>query len=487
MFPIPVILTLDLGTTATKAALWSEGAFLAVGRGRLTTSHPAPGWAEQDPASWWDSVVDACRAARAAAPDAFGRVEVVGFSTARQTFAPVDAAGTALGPALVWSDRRAVAEAAALNDLCGGPAAAVRRTGMALDAGSVPAKAAWLSTHRPGAIRAARWLLGPRELLLWRMSGEVVTDVTVASASGLYAGDGSLVAELAGEVAALLPPPARSTAVAGELLPDAARELGLRPGIPLVVGAGDRQCEVVGTGASRRRPSVSWGTTANVSAPVGEWPDPLPRGLRATRAALGGWQLEGGVSAAGSLLAWLATLTATPQEDLVRLAAARPPGARGVVALPWLGGARAPWWAEAGAAFAGLSPAHDAGDLARAAVEGVAWDVARCIDAIGGCDGLALAGGGAEVPVWADVVTAVTGLLGSRRRTAEAASAGAAVLAAAGVGMALDVDAINPVVAEVAPDAAAVASYRRLRAAADEAAAAVLALGLPGAGGDAEP
>ena len=74
-----------------------------------------------------------------------------------------------------------------------------------------------------------------------------------------------------------------------------------------------------------------------------------------TRAADGGWLLEGGLSAAGSFLAWLGRLLDRTPDELARLAAESPPGARGVVAVPWLDGARAPWWRDdARAGFMGL-------------------------------------------------------------------------------------------------------------------------------------
>ncbi|HEY2428875.1 MAG TPA: FGGY family carbohydrate kinase, partial [Acidimicrobiales bacterium] len=346
MFPESVILTLDLGTTMTKAALWSDDGFVAVGRAPLTTTHPAPDRAEQDPATWWSSVADACAAARAAAPRAFAAVGALGFSAARQTLVAATAAGDPIGPGLLWSDRRAVAEAGDLAVAAGGSEAVRRHTGIPLNGGSVAAKAAWLWAHEPERAAAARWLLSPRDLVAWRLTGELATDPTLASATGLYDPSGTPMVALAGEWSDRLPPAIPSTSVLGRVRPAAAAELGLRTGLPVVIGAGDRQCEAIGAGASPERPVVSWGTTANVSMPMDDWPDPLPAGIAVTRSATGGWLLEGGLSAAGTLLSWLATLTATGGDELLRQAAGRPPGARGVVAVPWLGGARAPWWRD---------------------------------------------------------------------------------------------------------------------------------------------
>jgi xylulokinase len=431
-----VILTLDLGTSATKAVVWGPDGVVASGRSTLVTSYPGPGLVEQDPASWLASVVAAC----AGLP--LGEVAAIGLAGARQTACLVDASLRPVTPGVVWSDRRQPSPWSAL----------------------------------PGA----RWKLSPRDLVVARLTGTVVTDPTL-----WHTDEG------------LLPPMVEPGTVAGELrggvLP------GVPVGVPVVVGAGDRQCEVLGAGATQARPMVSWGTTANVSWPVapgsvdrsggsvapggspGRWAPghaddrpAAPPGLRVNRAAPSGWQAEGGLSAAGSLLAWLGRLVGVDAETLMHHAAAAPPGAGGVVALPWLGGARAPWWCpEAGAGFVGASPATSAGDLARAAVEAVAYDVARCVGSLE-IEAVYLVGGGAAVDPWPSVLAGVLGVPGLIRRSTEAASVGAALLAAPAIGWAVGVDDLNPVVTTVSPEVAP--AYASLRPVADAVAEAAIAL-----------
>jgi hypothetical protein len=214
------------------------------------------------------------------------------------------------------------------------------------------------------------------------MTGEVATDTTMVSAAGLTDGRGSWWPSWWPPSARPAPPVLAPDTVAGVLLRRGpAAELGLAAGVPVVVGAGDRACEVLGTAASPDRPMVSWGTTANVSVPVEVFPGPSPtvwwspgghRGL-----APGGRSLGRRVPP---------ELVVHPHRDrcpdvLMAAAGAAPVGAHGVVALPWFGGARAPWWrARARGGFVGLSFDHDAGDLARAVVE------------VGGLGGPALSG-----------------------------------------------------------------------------------------------
>jgi xylulokinase len=483
-----VILTVDAGTSVTKVALWDEAGMVALAGTPVVTRHPAPGRSEQDPTQWWSSVVGACARLRERAPAGLGPVEAVGCTGARQTFALVDADSGTLGPGIVWSDRRASAQAEQSAGIPGPESGAGARSGIRADAGSVASKIAWLVAHEPGRVEASAWILAPRDLIAWRLTGTVATDATMASRTGLYDPEGRVAKDLTDAVSSRLPGVVPSDRVTGHLRAEAAAALGLVAGLPVVIGAGDRPCEVLGTGATESVPMVSWGTTANVSVPVGSYPETPPPGVVVSRAARGGWLLEGGLSAAGSLLAWLGGITGRPPPELAALALQSPPGARGVVATPWLDGARAPWWQPgAAAAFTGLTSAHGPADLARAAFESVAWEVWRCLRALGGrqppgpaVTGLALGGSGASVPAWLDVLTGITGLGAGGRRSGQAASAGAALLAAAAVGLDYGLDRIDPVATRSEPDPAAVLRYADLAEQADQVAAAVVGLAAPG-------
>ncbi len=478
-----MILTIEFGTTVTKVGLWGEDGMVALTRSELATTHTQVGWSEQDPLRWWTSVVIACAEARAQAPLAFGQVDVVACSGARQSFVPVTSAGDPIGKGILWSDRRAAAEAISLAGILGGEDINRARTGIPLDAGAMAAKLAWLSTHEPERLAACDIILSPRDLVVMRMTDQVVTDVSFASRSGLYDFDGNAVRELAGPALGKLPSVVPSDTVVGQLKAVPGAELGLRPGIPVVIGAGDRQCEVLGSGASEDCPMVSWGTTANVSVPVHERPVPSPAGAVVTRAADVGWLLEGGLSAAGSFLAWLGRLLDRPVSELAASAADSPPGARGVIAVPWLDGARAPWWRDdARAGFVGIGAAHNSGDMSRAVIEAVAWDVLRCMEVVtvgrlGGstAEGVTLGGAGTGLPLWVEVLTAILGVPATRHRSGEAASAGAALLAGRALGMGLTLAQLDPVEAVITPDPEIVDIYRRLRPQVEHVAVEMLA------------
>jgi xylulokinase len=510
-----LLLTVDLGSTVTKVVLWAEDGPVATGRSVLRTNRLDGGIAEQDPSDWWRSVIAACTDAAAVigGHGGFDAVQGIAFSAARQTFVAVDPQLRPLSPGIMWSDRRAGEEARELAGLFGdahssengsgrgsggnsgsgalsGVEAVRRKTGMILDSAAPAAKLAWLDRHEPGLLHEARWVLAPRDLVVGRLTGEVCTDATLAQSSGLYDSSLVVVPELVGAHGDLLPPVLAPDAVAGELRADAASELGLPAGIPVVVGAGDRPCEVLGTAGTGERPMVSWGTTANVSVPIEEWPSDweLPRFRRVvvSRGAAGGFLVEAGLSSAGSFVEWIAGLggiaglsgSGGGVPELLELAAASPPGAKGVTATCWLGGARAPWWRDdARAAFFGLAPQHTAGDLARAAIESVAFDIRRCLEA-DGPTAIAMAGGsGSEL--WQQILCGVTGLRATRRESGLGASAGAALLAGPGTGFEASLEAIDPAAPQIEPDQTLFRIYDEIRASSDAAADAALGLGQP--------
>jgi len=470
------VLTVDLGTSATKAALWEDDGPVAITRCELRTEHPRPGWVEQDPDDWWSSVVDACVALRRDAPAEYDGVDAIGFSAARETFAPFDVDLRPLGAGILWSDQRGGAGVLHFGD----PDEFRARTGVVLNAACCAAKVAWLDDHATELVDAARWLLSPRDFVFARLTGTVLTDETLASRTGLYGLDGRLgVTE---RIADRLPPVRPPTgAVTGDAGTTALGELGLRGEIRVVLGGGDRPCEVVGTGADDETPMVSWGTTTNVSIPHPGPSGALPTVAAASRGLFGGFLVEAGLSASGAALTWLERLTGRPVEVLLTEAAGSPPGANGVVALPWLHGARAPWWQpDAHAAFAGLTSAHGPGELARAVVEAVAFDVARCLELIApGARQLVMAGGGAKGMLWRDVLAATTGFPLVRRAVDDAASVGARVVVGEALGAPVDIDVVNPVLATVDPDPELIDRYDEARRDSDALARAVLELTNP--------
>jgi xylulokinase len=325
---------------------------------------------------------------------------------------------------------------------------------------------------------AARWVLAPRDLVVARLTGQVVTDPSLAARTGWFAIEGggwtSVALDAIGE---RLPPVRPSTTMVEGLLREVARDLQLDRDAAIVLGAGDRACEVLGVGATDKRPMMSWGTTANVSVPLAGGA-PAPSEAQVSVGALGGYIQEAGLSSSGAAIGWLESMTGWSRDDLMTAAADVEPGAGGLLVLPWLNGARAPWWrADTHAAFLGLTAAHGPAELARALVEAIALDVARCLELLApDARELALAGGGAGDSLWRSVLAACARIPVVRLALDEAASVGARMVVAAALGEHRDVEELNPTVTRQEPVPALINAYRDVRARSDTAAAAVLQL-----------
>lgn len=469
----PTILTLDLGTTALKATLFDlDGDVLAAAQTTFPTRRPRPGWAEQDAQEWWQATVSATRQVVRAAAAPVPALAGVGLTSQREGVVPVDERGEPVAACIIWMDRRAQPEAEALGrefpDLH-------RRTGMRPEATFTAAKVRWLARHEPETLRRARWLLQPRDFLYFRLTGVVLTDPSLASRTMLYdlrarAWAPDLVAA-AGASPDQLPPVLPSLWAPGRLTAEAAGALGLPEGTPVVVGGGDRACEALGTGARPGRAMESTGTTTNLSLPAEGLPE-VPDGILVSLHVVPGQVLlEQGLSASGAALEWVRVLAGLTVADLDEVAPQSPPGARGLRLLPHFHGARAPWWDPAArAVWSGFTLAHDRPDLVRSVLEAVACEVRGCLEVLRASgqrvEEVVLAGGGARSRVWAAIKAHTWRLPVLLPRVTEAASLGAMVLAAAGLGLRPleEAAALNPPVGRIDPDPALAAQYDRVYA-----------------------
>lgn len=490
-----MVLALDVGTTEVKAA-----AFVVVGPERpapppvvatvpLTTGHPGPGRAEQDPGAVLVAASDALGRCLATTRERLGEdVEVAALSVtaAMHALVGVDRALAPCTPLVTWADERAADEALAQRAADSG-GALCGRTGTPHHPMTPRAKLAWWSRHRPDAVTAVRWWLGLKDWVLWWLTGEVATERSSAGGTGLCSLEtgtwdtGALAA--AGVDAACLPRVREPTELMG-LRPGLAAELGLPARLPVVPGAADGPVSNLGVGATAPGAlAVTVGTSVAARLVV----DRPVAGVDGHGAlfcyplALDRWVVGGALGNGGSVLDWVAgTLAAgTPLDDLLDAAATVPPGADGLVMVPFLAPERAPLW-EPGrsATLVGLRSHHGPAHVARAAVEGVGLQLAALcqrVEAVHAVDEVRVSGGALRHPLWRRVVAAALGrpvlVVGDLTGTA----LGAAALGWFAVGGAADLEGARAdlvgsgeVVEEVTPGPAAVAARRagadRLRA-----------------------
>lgn len=445
------LLSVDLGTTACKAALYTTaGQLLSSSSLEYPLISPQPEVVEQDAALWWSLTVRTMTAAVEQAGPA-GRA-VCGISVSSQgiSFVPVSPSGEILRNALCWLDTRASAEADRVRERIGDERL-FALTGKRPSAAYILPKLLWLAGHEPDLYAATGTFLMAHDYLVYRLCGAQVTDYSLAG--------GSLLLDLhtltwsedlltAFSVAAgRLPRLAWAGTRAGSLAADVARSLGLRAGIPIVVGGQDQKCAALAAGIRPGVATVSLGTAAAISVLTDRPVLDAARRIPAFPFVRPGyWVLEGVVGTAGAALRWArdTLFPGTEYALLDRLAAASPPGAHGVQFRPHLAGATSPHWQSAArGSFTGLSLAAGRGDLIRSILEGVAFEIKANLDAIcaitavagqPGIEEIYLFGGGAASATWQSILAQVTGRPVSAARTVDMANWGACILAGIGAG-----------------------------------------------------
>ena len=457
----PAVLGIDLGTNEVKAGLVTlDGRLLGLGRaGYPMAVGPGPGWAEQDPGAWWSAVVGAVRALH---PSSLGDVVAIGVDGHGPTLVAVDDRGEATRAAITWLDTRATAEAEEL-------AAASGVRGWAL--GGLPA-ALWVERHEPDTAAATRWYLATWEWLAFRLAGvacaSLIPDQLVPEPS---------FGAAAGVPASKLPSPGRTGERVGVLTATAADALGLRSGIPVVGGTVDAFASYHGAGLLRAGDAFDPGGSAGGFGVYWDRPVEVPGGFVTPAPLAGHYSVGAAMAATGRALDWyrddvLGGTIAT--EALLAEAAHTPPGADGLVFLPYLAGERSPLWdPEARGVLAGLTLGHARGHIARAILEASALAIrhvsAPMLAAGVRVTDMRVCGGPAQSEVWNQIKADVTGFTVAVPEVLETAVLGRAILGACAIEAYPDlptaIAAMTRVDHRLEPDAEHAPEYDRLYAA----------------------
>jgi len=492
------VLSVDLGTGGPKVGLVSTRGEVAWWRHHAVDTRRGPdGAATQDAAEWWRLVVEGTR--QGLADTGIGPDEVVAVAVTGQwaSTVPVDAEGLPVGECVMWMDQRAGELSRAV---VGGPVSGfdpvalmtwVRRTGgVPSKNGDDPLGHLLLLERDPEVGPRARWYLEPVDHLVMRFTG--IPAASHMSMTGAWLTDNrrldvlaydEKLVRLAGVAGEKLPPLVASGSVVGPVQASVARELGISPGARVVTGLPDLHGSTVGSGfVDPYETHLSIGTTAWISCPVPEKKTDVVRQLAAVPGigSLGGapYLLGNNQESAGRCLQWFRDTVAggvggaTPTyDDITELAATSAPGAGGVIFTPWLAGERSPVDdRSARAGFHNVSLGTSTADLARAVLEGVAFNARWLLGAAEHFTGrrldpLRLIGGGAQSEVWCRIVADVCD------RTVEQVAEpllcglrGAALAAGVAIGDVAreDLRSAVPVDATFRPDPANRATYDRL-------------------------
>ncbi|SDD39586.1 xylulokinase [Sanguibacter gelidistatuariae] len=465
-------LGIDIGTSSSKGVLVTpDGRVLRSASVTHSVSRPAPGHVEMDGAVWWSELVDLCRELLTGAD-----VELlaVGVSGMGPCVLLADEHDEPVRPAILYGvDTRATAQAERMTVELGEDAI-TRVGGSMLTSQAGGPKIVWVHDEEPEAYARARRLFMPASWLARKLTGAYVLDHQSASQmSPLYDIDSEGWHDAWWDrYAPGLEAPRLMWAgeIAGTVTPEASAPTGIPAGVPVIAGTIDAWTEAVSVGAHGEGDlMLMYGTTMFLVA-TGRTTLRTPSMWTTVGAFPGTRNLAGGLATSGALTAWLKDLTSADFPQLLAEAAASPPGAHGLVVLPYFAGERTPILdPDARGVIAGLTLTHTRGDLFRAALEATALAVRHNVETMraAGADirRIVAVGGGTQGWLWLQIVSDVTGLVQEVPATTIGASYGAAFLAASAVaapGDEPDIVRWNPVTTRITPDRDLAATYDTL-------------------------
>ena len=441
------VLGIDVGTGGTRAVLVDRAGAIA---GSATCEHvpfasPQTGWAEQDPHDWW-------KAAGSAIKQVLSRVEnptitCVGLAGQMHGAVLLDENDQVLRPALIWCDQRTQAQCDWLNSKLGERRIIELTCNPALTNFTLT-KLLWVRDKQPGIWKHFRRVLLPKDYVRFRLTGEYAMDV--AEASGTLMLDvahrswSQEMMSAAGLPMSCLPMLFESPEICARISAAGAAHSGLKPGTPVVAGAGDQAGGAVGMGIVRAGVvSATIGTSGVVFAAT-DTPAMDVKGRVHTfcHAVPGRWHVMGVTQAAGLSFRWIRDLLRNDSADLsyerlTHEAATVPAGSDGVLWAPYLMGERTPYLdPHARATLTGLAASHTRGHVVRAILEGVTFSLKDTFSLFAEMQvpvrKVRLGGGGARSELWRQIQADVYGYDVEVLTAEEGAAYGAAILAGVG-------------------------------------------------------
>lgn len=442
------LLGIDVGTTGTKTLLFSEnGALLGHAYRPYPLHTPRVGWSEQNAEDWWNAVIETVRET-CTDPEVCKNVAGISLSLQGGTMVAVDQDFRQVRPAMVWNDARCDEQREAFLREVGEASLMYQKTGWNLGSGLNALEIRWMKDHEPENFAKTHMFLSVPDYVSYQMTGIPAVDLSDAGINQLadirQADYDPALLQFAGITREKLPRILRSGEVIGHLTEAAAEALGLTTDCVLCAGAHDQYAVALGAGACKAGDILIGSGTCWVITAIGDKPD-FESGLSQSIAAVPGkWGSLWSLSSGGVCLEWWRrNLTVGPNGEQVPYdiineeVAKRTAAENGLFFYPFSGRS------ELGkgfskASFVGLALSHDRFDIARAIMEGVAFQIVWMMEAFQtkpSSEGLKLAGGASKSTLWCQMVADIAGLPVRIPEVADLACVGAAILAGVGSGI----------------------------------------------------
>lgn len=457
---IKYVAGIDAGTTGLKTIIFDlEGQVVGKAYQEYPCKTPNVGWVEQDVNLLWDAL---CYTVKGAILDAGvdpSEIGSVGISSQRGTFFGIDANWVPLHDSIVWNDTRAVEEVQWIRDNIG-MEKYHQISGAPVSGAWSYAKYKWVRDHRPDLYDKAWKFVTGQEWLLQKLgSTELFTDPASLALHGMMD-----IATLDWSDELLeainfskdkLPPVKEPARQVGVVSKEAAEMTGFAEGMPICVGGGDQQCAAVGCGVIKEGlAEITIGTASVMEAAVdGIKADPKHEVIFSGHAVPKHMDMEGLAYATGVALRWwrdtygaaevaIAKETgADPYDIICQEAANAPAGSEGYIFFPFFSSQVTPYYHDsAKGGSLGISLAHGRAHMARAVLEGGAYELRMIVEAMERVlgrpfDVIRLSGGGSKSPLWRQILADVFGRPVQCLKVADCGCLGASILGATGAGV----------------------------------------------------
>ena len=480
------LIGIDLGTSGTKTVLFdAEGTPLAAATVEYPMYQPQNGWAEQDPADWWDAVQKTIKSVLQKSGADAKEIAGVGISGQMHGLVMLDEAGRVLRRSIIWCDGRTGRECAQITETIGGDRLIAITANPALP-GFTAGKILWVRRNEPEIYAQCKHVLLPKDYIRYMLTGVYATEASDASGMNLLDvtkrdWSDEMLSKLKIDPS-WMAKVYESPEVTGRVHKKAAEATGLAEGTIVVGGAGDNAAAAVGMGVVREgRAFTSLGTSGVVFAHTDSVRiDPQGRVHTFCAAVPQSYTVMSCTLAAGLSLRWMRDTLFTAEAEAAKKLGVDPyipmmeaaqkvqTGANRLIFLPYLMGERSPILDEKSrGVFFGLSAIHNKNDMLRAVIEGISYSQRACVDILRGMglrlDDMLLCGGGAKSPFWRQMLADLYGCPVCTIASTEGPALGAAILAGVGAGMYASVaEACDKMIsrnAPLQPDSAAGKEY----------------------------
>lgn len=452
------LIGVDIGTSGTKTVLFDEdGAVIAAATREYPLYQPHNGWAEQEPADWWNATVETLAQVIRESKVAAGDIKGIGLSGQMHGLVMLDGDGKVLRKSIIWCDQRTAKECVEITERVGEKRLIEITANPALT-GFTASKILWVRNNEPETYAKCRHILLPKDYIRYMLTGEFATEVS--DASGMQLLDvpnrcwSKEVCDKLDIDMLLLAKMYESPEVTGTVTADAAKLTGLTVGTPVVGGAGDNAAAAVGTGVVEDgKAFTTIGSSGVVFAHSKKLTiDPQGRVHTFCCAVPGCWHVMGVTQGTGLSLKWYRDnfcaaemetadgMGVDPYYLMDKQAERSPIGSNRLVYLPYLMGERTPHLdPDCRGVFFGLSAIHTKYDLLRAVMEGVTFSQRDSVEVLRGMgvtiNEMLACGGGGSSPLWRQMLADVYGCPVKTVTSKEGPALGVMILAGVGAGI----------------------------------------------------